>query len=90
MDIPSKVRVTSKVTYLVFQSDAIDPDLGQCNPNTKQIILNTKQSPKEIRLTYIHELLHALSFEYEINITESQVQKLENAIYKLLLLNKLI
>jgi len=88
--LPQKLRITSKVSYeLLYLLEFNDnKTLGECRPNEKQIVVVSGQPTTELTKTYIHELLHALSFEYNINLTEAQVQKLEVAIYNFLRLNK--
>lgn len=88
MRLRPKVRITSKVSYDVLSSTCIEPDLGRCDPNTRQIIINPNQSDKEAELTFLHEIIHAVSFEYEIELTESQVVLLEKGLSKLFKLNK--
>jgi hypothetical protein len=58
--------------------------LGECCPNTKTITLKLGRSEKETQATFLHELIHALSFTYSIDLTESQVSKLERAVVNLL------
>lgn len=91
--IPSKVRITSKISYeILFVDEFSDPScLGECRPNEKQIVLKNGQSDTEIYSCYIHELLHSFSFEYkDLNLTEKQVQKLEEAMYRYQRLNGII
>lgn len=85
--IPDSIRVTSKISYPILFSNSIGDDLGRCDPNTKQIIINPNQSDTELFKTLLHEIAHAMSFEHDINLTESQVQKLELALYRLIKLN---
>lgn len=91
--IPSKVRITQKVSYEVLYVDEFpDPrDVGECRPTEKQIVIKNGQSDTETYKTFLHELFHSFSFEYQgLNLTENQVQKLEEAFYRYQRLNKLI
>ena len=90
--IPSHVRTTSKRDYEVTYIDQFkDVDqLGECRQDPPQIVIKSGQTSKEELSTGIHEILHALSFDYDINLTETQVLKLEKALLNLLRLNKLI
>lgn len=92
--IPSHVRITNNVTYEVLYSDEIVQDnnrLGECRPYSKQILIKTNQSPTEKFQTFIHEVLHAISFENKhLNLTEKQVRILEKSLYKMLKLNGLL
>lgn len=90
--IPSHVKTKSKRDYEVTFIDQFKDlkQLGECRQDPPQIVIKTGQSSKEEYSTFIHEVLHALSFDYDINLTESQVLKLEKALLNLLKLNKLI
>lgn len=58
--------------------------LGETRFDVKQIAIKDDQPPKEKVHTYLHELLHAISDEYEVGLTETQVRALEKAIYYIL------
>lgn len=91
--IPPKVRITSKVSYeVLFVDEFPNPrTLGECRPNEKQIVLKNGQSDTEIYKSYVHELFHSFSFEYPgLNLTEKQVQKLEEAMYRYERLNNIV
>jgi hypothetical protein len=92
--IPAKVRVKKDVSYEIVFIESFDNDencLGMCRHESKQILIKLGQSPTETFKTFIHELLHAISFEYpKLNLTENQVLILEDAIFRLLRLNKVI
>lgn len=85
--VPSVVQVKRNKRYEVVYIDEFHEQpriVGQMRPSTSQIILKLGQSPKEAIHTYVHELIHLFSDEYEVGLTESQVQKLEKAVYYLL------
>lgn len=90
--IPSHIRVTSKRDYAVMHIDEFkDPhQVGSCTNDPPQIIIKKGLSDKEHFSTVLHEVLHSLSFEHDINLTETQVLKLEKALFRLLTLNKWI
>lgn len=88
--IPNSVRITADVAYEVLFSDEISsgPDImGEMRPVEKQIIIKNGQSQTELVKTFIHEVIHALSDENDIRMTESQVRKMETAVYRFLRLN---
>lgn len=91
MDIPHRVRIKPKISYDVFFSEVADIDgtFGSCDPNKRVIIISPNQSDANKQKTWLHELSHCLSFEYDLNLTEKQVQGLEKALYSFLKLNKL-
>jgi hypothetical protein len=85
--------VVNKRHYTVTFTDEIAgrPDvLGECHHEPPIILLKSKQSEKEVFSTLIHELVHVFDFEYDINLTETQVQKLEKAVIRFLNKNQLI
>lgn len=62
-----------------------DGQWGICDPNIRQITLR-KDDPAKTS-TLIHEVLHAIDFDYDIGLTENQVVKLEEAIMRFVKLN---
>lgn len=91
-NIPSSVRITPEIAYeIVYVDEFKDGNtLGEMRPQTRQIAILNGQSNTELTKTFIHEVLHAISDENEINLTEKQVLKLENALYRVLRLNEII
>ena len=84
--IPHRVQVTRKSFYEICYVDTfVDKDvLGETRFDRKQIAIKDEQPPKEKVHTYLHELLHAISEEYDVGLTENQVRSLEKAIYYML------
>lgn len=85
--IPQTVQVSRKGKYEVLWTDLIKEDpntMGETRFQPKQIVIKTAQSHKESVSTYLHELIHAVSEEYEVGLTEAQVRKLEKAVYYML------
>ena len=86
------VDLVSRITHLIQLKKAkyevcwIDDfkdgkTLGETRFNhPKQILIKNGQSSKEAVSTYFHEVLHAVSEEFEVGLTEEQVLKLEKAI----------
>lgn len=91
--IPTQIRIKRDVSYEVVWTASF-PDnkqVGECRYASKQIVLKTNESPTETLKTFIHETLHAISFEHpKLVLTERQVIILEIALYKVLILNKYI
>lgn len=91
--IPARVRITRDVTYEVLFIDSFpDPkQVGECRPDSKQIVIKKGESHTETFKTYIHEVLHAMSLEREgMNLTEKQVRLLEDEVFRVLKLNKIL
>lgn len=88
--LPHRIRITSKVSYFVLLVPKFtnEDQVGECDPNTRQIKIKIGLPPSEMVATLLHEIIHALSFENEINLTENQVLCLEDALLTALRLNK--
>ncbi len=91
--IPNKVRITSKVTYEVVWIDSFlnDPkQMGEtrCSESLKQIVISKSQPESEMFLTFLHEFIHAVALENNIELTEKHVIGLEKGIFRSLKLNK--
>lgn len=84
-----RVRITSRVSYRVFiLADYVDGrDLGSCDPKTKQIFISMKAGKREAERTFIHEIFHAIEFEYDLRIPHALIRLLEIPIWKILKLN---
>lgn len=85
--LPHKPQVTAKVCYGVLSTPSIvgGPDCyGVMRPDLKQITPLEGMTPKNKTLTYLHEVTHAFSEEYDLGLTETQVRKIEKALYYIL------
>jgi len=84
--IPHRIRLKNKVFYEVLYVDDFKDGktLGETRFNEKQIVLLKNLSPKIMVSTFFHELLHAISFEYNVDLTETQVLNFENSVGYLL------
>jgi choline kinase len=85
--IPSTIKIKNNCIYEIvwvtkFTNDA--KQLGEARYDTKQILIHIKQSDREAVHSFFHELFHVVAYEYDINLTEIQVIKLESALYYLL------
>lgn len=91
--IPAKVRITKDISYEVLWVDSFPKDsmqVGECRQGPQQIVLRKGSPPTETFKTYLHELYHSISFENDINLTEAQVTKLEEATFRVLKLNGIL
>lgn len=88
--IPPSVRITAKVAYPVRMVDRFsDTDtLGECSQEPREIRIRSDLSPRLTLITFIHEVLHAMQFEYGIKIPHASVNQLDSAIEACLRLNK--
>lgn len=84
--IPHVVQWSRKGFYEVVWVDSFKDNetMGETRFNPNQIAIKSGYSPKETVHTYLHECIHAISAEYDVGLTETQVQKLEKAVYYIL------
>ena len=84
--IPSKVQIAKSSSYEVVWIDSFDNDtvLGETRFDKRQIVIKKGLSPKITVVTYLHEVIHAISAEHNVELTENQVLALENSFYYLL------
>lgn len=84
--IPHIVQLNKVIKFEVVWTDAFVDHrvLGETRFEPNQIVLKTGLSHKETTHTYIHELIHAVSETYDVGLTETQVLKLEKALYFIL------
>lgn len=79
--IPKSFKVrknTFKIEFVTRFEDGTH--VGLSDYDKKTIYLKKGQSKKELVHTYIHECLHIFSDEYNLKISEKQVQGLEKTL----------
>lgn len=81
--IPNKIQIKRKRFYEVLWADEF-AHYGETRFDKSQIVLALGQVPSETVHTYLHEVLHAISAEYDADLTERQVRALEKALYYVL------
>lgn len=69
--------------------EAESDDVGLCVWDDKLIWVKASQSDRQILTTLVHEIFHAISYSYELNITHPTIEKLEHPIADLIRKNKL-
>jgi Zn-dependent peptidase ImmA (M78 family) len=85
--IPNRVPIKRNVWYEILWTTEFlksDKQLGETRFDTRQILINSNQSDSETLHTVFHEIIHAVSFEYDLGMTETQVSKMENFLYYLI------
>lgn len=84
--IPNKIQISKNLYYNIYweKSDECQDYVGQTFYNKNIVTLVQTSNNIELTKTYLHEVAHAFSGEYELNLTENQVKKLESALYFLL------
>lgn len=85
LKLPDEVKVRNE-TYRILKAKGVlldDPEcVGYCDPEHRVIAINVEQTEKQQLRTFIHEILHALSDEFNIDIKHKSIYKLEKAIYR--------
>lgn len=91
-EIPSSIKINAKKIYEVLHIDefAHGDYLGECRFEPAQIVIKKGQSPKEEFSTFLHEVIHMISEEAKVPLTEKQVLRLEKFVLKLLIVNNWI
>lgn len=83
--IPKRLKIGSAsykvrlIDDLVHGKTKLD---GLCEFSPKQISVESELHYEECESTLIHEMLHAISHEYDFNLSENTVLALERAIYE--------
>lgn len=84
--IPSKVQISKNKSYEIVWIDSFENEtvLGETRFDKNQIVIKKHLSPKMTTVTYLHEVIHAISAEHDVQLTENQVLALEGSFYYLL------
>lgn len=81
--LPRSVKVKDKVYTISYTQTVEKGELaGRCFHDQKKMDIAMDQIPEEVESTVIHEILHAISYEYKFPLSESKVLKLEQALYE--------
>lgn len=88
-----KAKRKGKITYEVLYVDEFPKDHKQIGesriwPHGKQILLKKDLGKVEMLKTFIHEMIHIVTLENDVNLTEKQVLALEEALWWTLRFNK--
>jgi hypothetical protein len=86
--IPDRIQIKPKSWYDVVYKPAIEYLDNECHGLTdfdkKLILMNIEQSSRLRVVTYLHEVLHAFSYEYKLGLSEKQILQIEKALYYVL------
>lgn len=87
--IPTKVRITKQVTYEILFAQSLDEKttVGECRFTEKQIVLKLGEPHEEMLSTLIHEILHAMSYEYGVDLPHKAIYQMEGPLLELMKLN---
>lgn len=83
--IPSRVQIKPKIWYnIVWSKDLMDTkgnELYGLTDFTNRVITIRMDLPPRLTVeTFLHECVHMASFEYDLNLTETQVLAMEHSL----------
>lgn len=84
-DYPKKLHIGGETYRIIFVKGF--KHLGETDAEKRTIKLRAGMSPRETFLTWIHEVGHALEFEFGIKIKHSAIYAYSIAIVELLMDN---
>lgn len=95
-DYPREILVGDSLYKIKFVKKITEPNpahtteiVGICDPSEKEILIIQGLGPFERLKAFIHEILHAIEFEHDIDIPHQLIYKLEQPIALLMLENLL-
>ena len=80
---PQDLEIGENIWEIKFKKKIVEGGVecsGLCDPGDRIIYIKYPQSPEELFSTLVHEVLHAIEFEYEANIGEYKVRKFETGL----------
>lgn len=83
--LPKKIKV-GRHSYSVKYMEEIEEGklLGVCYLDDKRIEVAMEKGQREAESTILHEMLHAISEEYDLNLSEKRVIQLEKGLFETL------
>ena len=83
---PAAVKIIGKTYSVRYVSGKPleDDELGEFDPDTQKISVKTGQPLEQEQDTVLHELVHAISHETDISMTERQVRPLATTLLGML------
>ena len=79
--IPARIQVKKNVYYDILWSKDLKDCVARMDPQKRQITILLGQSDKNTVISYLHELVHLFSDEYQFSLTETQVLSSEKCLY---------
>lgn len=73
-----------KVEISDYHDEAEPDDLGVCVWDDKVIWVNSKQSEKQITITLVHEILHAIAYSHKLTLRHPTIEMLQGPIADLI------
>lgn len=94
-DYPKEIVVGDSIYRLRFvrticntRSGSDKETLGLCCPSEKEILIKQGLEPQERLSTLIHEILHCIEFEFDVELPHKLIYQLEGPLTQILLDNQ--
>ncbi len=84
---PKSVIIKDEEYKIRFVRKLGPKTFGECDPETREIRIRFGQGREETLKTMIHELFHAIEFEYDLKIKHRLIHNLEEPLFLFLLSN---
>jgi hypothetical protein len=86
-DYPMEIHVGDETYVIRFVSRMPKNEVGLCDDGAHVILIKRGMSKAQTFRTVVHEVLHAIEFEYQLKVPHKLVYQLEKAIVDVLLMN---
>jgi hypothetical protein len=86
-DAMYRIRFVRKIKEGTIRQGSDLEVVGLCDPSEKEILIIQGLDPLERFKAFIHELLHAIEFEHDIDIAHKLIYQLEEPIAAILIEN---
>jgi hypothetical protein len=89
--IPHRIQLQTKSFYEILWVDSFKDIkvMGETRFEPRQIVIRKGMTPKETVVTFLHEVAHAYSEEFNMGLTENQILNFEKGLYYLLKTNNI-
>lgn len=81
---PKQVHVGTEIYQVKFVRKLSKGTVGECDPESFEIRILCGQGRVDTLKTFIHEVMHAIELEHEIEIDHKLIYALETPIFQLL------
>lgn len=89
MSKPTRVKVGGMDYKIWFERDFGDNLFGRTVSMSQEILINKDVGEERQRATLLHELIHAISFEFlDVQLTEQQVDSIAQELFRILRIDK--
>ena len=96
--VPHKILIKPRIAYEIVYVDRFDDpcQVGECRRTIgknsyegtiRQIAIKSGLSKRALLETLLHEVLHAVEYEYKLPIPHALIHKLEKPLLRLLIAN---